>query len=229
MADVRRVNSASLRPRNGGAPSECVPKSSTAEHGDKDDADEKPRRPSFPPRDEAGGFVLPAGWGSWGGVSFGIENFTRALRPRRGFLRGVVTKLGNLGRSNQMDFAKAVFDVEFSTARQQPGVVVMVNTHLRPIRDMHREGAEQLCAEALWLCSSRVPRGFGVRLLARPPTSTVPLRLLGALALSGRARLRLPAPRHLRPPSQSGGAPPHYKTLSRGSGSCPSPGSFSSS
>ena len=83
------------------------------------------------------------------GGSFRIENLTRALRPRRRFLRGVVTKLGNLGRSNQMDFAKAVFDVEFSTARQQPGVVVVVNVHLRPIRDMHREGAEWLCAEAV--------------------------------------------------------------------------------
>ena len=48
-----------------------------------------------------------------------------------------------------MDFAKAVFDVEFSTARQQPGAVVVVNVHLRPIRDMHREGAERFCAEAV--------------------------------------------------------------------------------
>jgi len=48
-----------------------------------------------------------------------------------------------------MVFAKAVFDVEFSTARQQPGVVVVVNVHLRPIRDLHGEGAEWFCAEAV--------------------------------------------------------------------------------
>ena len=48
-----------------------------------------------------------------------------------------------------MDFARAVFDVEFSTARQQPGVVVVVNVHLRPIRDLHGEGAEWFCAEAV--------------------------------------------------------------------------------
>lgn len=48
-----------------------------------------------------------------------------------------------------MNFAVAVLDVEFSTARQQPAIVVMVNVDLSAIGNMDREGAKRLGAETV--------------------------------------------------------------------------------
>ncbi len=65
------------------------------------------------------------------------------------FLRRVVRNLRNLRGIDQVNFSLAVFDMEFSAAREQPRIVEMVDVDLRSVQDMNGKSAKRLHTEPI--------------------------------------------------------------------------------
>jgi len=57
--------------------------------------------------------------------------------------------LRDLRGIDQVNLAPFVFDVKFSTAWQEPAIIMVMDFHSRAIGDMHRERAKRLGAEAV--------------------------------------------------------------------------------